>query len=218
MEILLTNQEAITIRSLLERPWFSRLWITQEVQLANESAQIYCGHDSVSWYRFRRAVLALDVKQNLNNLLPPSLLAQVSNLVFNSRSTASLKMLWATRHAQCYDSRDRIYAVLGLIQPRFSSLVDPDYSITPMMTYQRACQSWLNAYDRLGFLEFCDMPKGGSKGPSWVPDWSKELPREPMTFGRFASGQSCTGGAKIVEDNFLEAIGVLIAGTGSGKW
>ena len=127
-------------------------------------------------------------------------------------------MLWATRHAQCCDSRDRIYAILGLLQPRFSSLVDPDYSITPMMTYQRACQSWLNAYDRLGFLEFCDMPKGGSKGPSWVPDWSKELPREPMTFGRFASGQSCTGGAKIVEDNFLEAIGVLIAGTGSGKW
>ena len=208
MEILLTNQEAITIRSLLERPWFSRLWITQEVQLANESARIYCGHDFVSWYRFRRAVLALDVKQNLNNLLPPSLLAQVSNLVFNSRSTASIKMLWATRHAQCYDSRDRIYAVLGLIQPRFSSLVDPDYSITPMMTYQRACQSWLNAYDRLGFLEFCDMPKGGSKGPSWVPDWSKELPREPMTFGRFASGQSCTGGAKIVGDNVLEAIGV----------
>jgi hypothetical protein len=54
-------------------------------------------------------------------------------------------MLLATRHAQCYDSRYRIYAVLGLLQPRFSSLVDPYYSITPMMTYQRACRSWLNA-------------------------------------------------------------------------
>ncbi|CAN9451691.1 unnamed protein product [Alternaria alternata] len=52
------------------------------------------------------------------------------------------------------------------------------------------------------------MPKVGGNGPSWVPDWSKGLPREPMTFGRFASGQSCTGGARIIDDSILEVVGV----------
>jgi len=208
VEIPLTDREATAIRALLERPWFSRLWITQEVQLANESARLYCGRDSISWYHFRRAVLALDVKQNLNALLPLPLLAKVSNLVFYNRSTPSLKMLWATRRAQCFDSRDRIYAVLGLLEPRFSMLVNPDYNITPAATYQRACQTWLEAYDRLSFLEFCDMPKGGCNGPSWVPNWSKALPREPMTFSRFASGQSCAGGARIIDDKILEVVGV----------
>ena len=208
VEIPLTDREATAVRTLLERPWFSRLWITQEVQLANDSARLYCGRDSISWYHFRRAVLALDVKQTLNALLPLPLLAKVSNLVFYNRSTPSLKLLWATRRAQCYDSRDRIYAVLGLLEPRFSMLVNPDYNITPSATYQRACQTWLDAYDKLSFLEFCDMPKVGGNGPSWVPDWSKGLPREPMTFGRFASGQSCTGGARIIDDSILEVVGV----------
>ena len=93
VEIPLTDREATAVRTLLERPWFSRLWITQEVQLANDSARLYCGRDSISWYHFRRAVLALDVKQTLNALLPLPLLAKVSNLVFYSRCKPLLKLL-----------------------------------------------------------------------------------------------------------------------------
>lgn len=167
---MLTDREATAVRTLLERPWFSRLWITEEVQLANDSARRCCGRDSISCYRFRRAVLALNVKQTLNALLPLPLLAKVSNLVFYNRSKLSLKLLWATRRAQCYDSRDRIYAVLGLLEPRFSMLINPDYNITLSATYKRVCKTWLDAYDKLSFLGFCDMPKGGGNGPSWVPD------------------------------------------------
>ncbi|KAF1363555.1 HET-domain-containing protein [Lizonia empirigonia] len=209
IEIPVTDVQARAIQRLLQRAWFSRLWIWQEVQLANPSARLYCGAISIAWYHFRRAVLALDVKQALNPLLPVAQLAHVSNLVFSrSSSTASLKLLWATRHAQCHDERDRIYAILGLVQPRFSALVQPDYALTPAVTYQKACESWMRAYDKLSFLEFCDLPRQCDARPSWVPDWSRGLAREPMTFNRFASGESGTGGAYVVDGKVLEVLGV----------
>jgi hypothetical protein len=153
VEIPLTDQDANAIRHLLKRPWFSRLWIWQEVKLANASAQPYCGKSSISWYHFRRAILALDVKQQINPLISVPLLAHVSNLVLLAAKMISLSLLWATRQAQCYDSRDRIYTVLGLLQPRFSSLVKPDYVAPSTTTYQRACETWLKAHDKLTFLE-----------------------------------------------------------------
>jgi hypothetical protein len=52
VEISLTDREATAVRTLLERPWFSGLWITEEVQLANGSARLCCGRDSISWYTF----------------------------------------------------------------------------------------------------------------------------------------------------------------------
>ena len=40
---------------LLQRPWFSRRWVIQEIALARE-AMIYCGEDSISWHDFSNAV------------------------------------------------------------------------------------------------------------------------------------------------------------------
>ena len=55
------------IHNLISRPWFERIWITQEIQVANSKAIIYCGKDETSWYLFRRAILCI-----FNNTgLPP---------------------------------------------------------------------------------------------------------------------------------------------------
>lgn len=43
------------LHKLMQRPWFSRRWVVQEIALA-KSATIYCGGDSISWKDFAIAV------------------------------------------------------------------------------------------------------------------------------------------------------------------
>ena len=40
---------------LMQRPWFSRRWVVQEIALA-KTAVIYCGRDQISWNKFSIAV------------------------------------------------------------------------------------------------------------------------------------------------------------------
>lgn len=37
-----------SILDLVNRPWFDRLWVTQEIQLANEQAVVQCGFEMIS--------------------------------------------------------------------------------------------------------------------------------------------------------------------------
>jgi hypothetical protein len=45
----------LALQSLMQRPWFTRRWVVQEVALAPK-ATIYCGQDSLEWEDFRIAV------------------------------------------------------------------------------------------------------------------------------------------------------------------
>src|SRR5947207_10371237 len=40
---------------LMQRPWFSRRWVVQEIALGRK-AVIYCGRDKISWNKFAVAV------------------------------------------------------------------------------------------------------------------------------------------------------------------
>ncbi|KAF2456965.1 heterokaryon incompatibility protein-domain-containing protein, partial [Lineolata rhizophorae] len=56
---LCESKEAIkkwsALLDLMQRPWFSRRWVVQEIALAR-SATIYCGSESISWEHFAVAV------------------------------------------------------------------------------------------------------------------------------------------------------------------
>ncbi|KAI0470393.1 heterokaryon incompatibility protein-domain-containing protein [Xylariaceae sp. FL0804] len=52
------------ISNLLARPWFTRVWIIQEILLANKHAVIQCGNDETSWLDLRTAIISLWVREN----------------------------------------------------------------------------------------------------------------------------------------------------------
>lgn len=47
------------INRLLGRPWFMRVWIIQEIQLARHGAVIQCGREQIQWSCFRGAISCL---------------------------------------------------------------------------------------------------------------------------------------------------------------
>lgn len=59
--LLFSGMELPAINRLLDRDWFKRLWIWQEVKLALE-AIVMCGTDILSWLAIQDAVFSIYVK------------------------------------------------------------------------------------------------------------------------------------------------------------
>jgi hypothetical protein len=66
IELPFTSRESLAIAAVLKRPWFQRLWIWQEIWLANSKAVLVCGRQSVLWSTFPTLYL-------LHNVEMPSL-------------------------------------------------------------------------------------------------------------------------------------------------
>ena len=49
------SQKWAALLDLMQRPWFSRRWVVQEVALARRTV-VYCGSDKISWKKFAIAV------------------------------------------------------------------------------------------------------------------------------------------------------------------
>jgi hypothetical protein len=123
------------IEALYDSPWFTRLWITQEVSLARRPV-LLCGESSIDWKDFEVAsrVLARCLKghataisfASMNNA--GSLMGSRTryHLITRQLETKPLlieldthwslgRIAWESRHQHCKDDRDRVYAVLSLV-------------------------------------------------------------------------------------------------------
>ncbi|KXT02330.1 hypothetical protein AC578_221 [Pseudocercospora eumusae] len=162
--------EALTaVAKLLERPYFSRLWVVQEVALAS-IVQIYCGSHNAPWDVFTDIAripgqLGNDKEAwlvDLPSTLPRSELRQIwarcnylNQLRARKRTrdrsenpfrpTSLCKDLLIMSVLECQDPLDRIFGVsrvLGL--SRFDSL-RPNYSIPVGELYRRTVEAFLTA-------------------------------------------------------------------------
>ena len=155
----------------LYRPWFTRLWIWQEIRLAKRNAELLCGGKSMSWDTFRNAMMCLTDKRQFL----PSLLAvptqQVTEICNYGPSLQKLDFLvCATRYARCSDERDRIYSLLNLSH---DFEIEPDYSKTTEDVFKSVVLGCASTRNNLTILRHCEMgKKRESSFPSWVPNWT----------------------------------------------
>ncbi len=57
------HSQISSVFMLLNRPRFERVWVQQEIALANDNAVFICGHDSVMRHQFANAVFCLQTKR-----------------------------------------------------------------------------------------------------------------------------------------------------------
>ena len=159
------------IANLLNRSWFERLWVFQEVRLAN-TVDVLCGELLVSWETFRRAIRLIDSEAPY--LVSTRVIGRAHELCdYVEHSRLSLAdALYATRHCVCSDQRDKIYAILSLIWEDHKRGLVPDYSKTTEEVYQDVFIHHLENVGSLSLLRHCEMRKGDTSKPSWVPDWT----------------------------------------------
>lgn len=178
----------------LNRPYFSRIWVIQEIALSRNKI-ILCGDNEIPWSVFEAGVKSVfevtgntfkdRVKSPLKDggNLPPLLSLGQRRL----RDAAELfGLLQLGRRCKATDPRDKVFALLGLVVGAEAEGLVADYEKSTEEVY-----AWISQYlhrrqkcstvDILGNVNLMDWnawspdcPQAAL--PSWFPDWNSTGP------------------------------------------
>ncbi|KAF2490269.1 HET-domain-containing protein [Lophium mytilinum] len=176
------------VEKLMKRQWFKRLWVWQEVHLANSHAVMQCGRDSIPWYRFRRAVNCIAAKADQPSAQLRSELRHLRHLTGFLPDLPLRLILSNMRGQMCSDPRDKVYGLLGLLGSDLAK-IEPRYSDPVGVVYRDAFLAHCNHVQRLELLPYCDLKTALPDTPSWVPNWSADS-WTSVNWGSLCSGVS----------------------------
>ncbi|KAI4221592.1 MAG: hypothetical protein L6R36_006800 [Xanthoria steineri] len=170
----LSPQQWLSIMNLLSRSWFDRLWVVQEICLARKWVRMVCGFKITPFVTFGNAIGYLEGKYN-------RITDREMETLFGIRRLFALKawggprleyVLHETRHRECKDKKDRVYAVLSLLPEREKLGILPDYTISAPDVFENVILQKLKYSKTLRMLRYCSIKSRSMDIPSWVPDWS----------------------------------------------
>ena len=185
------NKSWVSLRPLLNRDWFRRIWIVQEVTLA-ATATVLCGQDEIAWDEFvtamevgissgvmvrQRAIDAdtvqfLDTAQAAHLQLSRSIMSSPRYRVYNFDGLLN-HLLWFRRR-DATDPRDKVFALYGLMDFEVECMnLRVDYRMDLSEVYRRVTLASLEVSRNLDILS---VPRSETQLrkqlPSWVADWS----------------------------------------------
>ncbi|KAI0454258.1 heterokaryon incompatibility protein-domain-containing protein [Xylaria acuta] len=163
---------------LFSRPWFSRLWVIQEVN-SNQDVQVQCGGSQVSWDVTVVVASYIERHPTIHRSwgFPES---NYSNAYYMRRrfwhQQVSLPSLlnWG-RSFKASEPLDRIYALMGM--PPFTKMHPPltaDYSLSKRMLYEDVAIRCIRQMQNLRVLSYSQHFEDDKSFPSWAPQWDRE--------------------------------------------
>jgi hypothetical protein len=189
------------LECLYRRPWFSRIWVVQEV-VANSNVTIMCGASQSSW----SALLSCDYGFKNTRVTvedPPILRIKRRSL----RGYRYLNGLWRilvdTRALFASDPRDRVFAVLSLLGSNLDikdQLVD--YNQSTEAIFIKVGKLLLS---NVGLRLLTVLRYGHHREmPTWIPDWSQNDYFDWYSFRGFDRG----GGVDPLNTSCFEILSV----------
>lgn len=193
----------VELYQMLSKPWFSRIWVIQEVALSREPPILVYGgkmRDFMPLLLAGRWIGGSKIPSTLESRVPKPLTSfciQDLYLITNPGRRWSFEALVLhTLDHEATDHRDHIFALLGIADEicgssAWPSELIPDYTSPPWKVFQRATmfmiqESWgLNSLLLVGST-------GGVRDdlhPSWVPDYGAK-PSLPCPTGISLLGRS----------------------------
>lgn len=215
--VLRCASEMRAVNALIERAWFERAWVKQEVSLSARNATVQCGYDAMPWLDFQSAVCcyglredrAADVHADYERFER----AWVIRTLVDPEPAGFVSLLDAGRRLKCLDPRDKVYSILGLIEDAEAYVVDaikPDYfrsydelrSLIFVMVAQKRRS--------LNMLTYCGLTASLTVSPSWAPDWTDQLNYNPPFLAQNADA-GVDAPLVHVDDGALHVKGVVCA-------
>ena len=221
-EIPLKETEMRAVVQILQRPWFTRLWVQQEVRLGAKAAVLVCGSKLISWQAFCKVMFALRVKPYQRGILPKAgiLPVKFNHLVdliasmcmpieqrdFGDRVDLANKSI-------CSDPRDKVYALLSIqeqggykldVVPNYAASVPQVYMATTLQVLKQSCDT--------NILRSCELRADGNyfmAMPSWVPDFS--IPKISRGFSDHRAGGSLSSVWSQQPSNTLRVRGMSVS-------
>jgi hypothetical protein len=210
-----SEAEYMSIYRLISRSWFERLWIWQEVRLGSRNTIVKCGAKELPWRSICTGVLCLYIKPKFQGLVGPDLLSceiRVQALCNRAHQNLFVDLIEQTQMCLCSDPRDKVFAILSLLQPREAERlrIKPSYSKSVQEVY---IDTAILHFERFGSVELLQMVEEHSQSqnlPSWVPDFASPRLARPLHGPMMCTGSS-QAVMKIVEKQRLQIAGVRVA-------
>ena len=188
------NGDLLATVSLFGRPYWKRLWVTQEVFNAKRIA-VHCGDTFLPWqayktasHYFRRHHGELDFKAKGPDKRRPDHFTCVQTLIHEGPAciptlkpqtikgqNALLEVLRMSRSQLSSDPRDKLYGILGVLPSHIRDGLRVDYDLSTKDVYTEIVEFLIQTTDSLDVIcESMHFPPNNRSPnlPSFVPDWS----------------------------------------------
>ncbi|KAK8017488.1 heterokaryon incompatibility protein [Apiospora rasikravindrae] len=142
------------IRAVYSLPWFTRLWVVQEIGLARK-ATCYIGKSTID-----AETLTLSARWMVHRRYTRHFGGQEIEGIENASSMyrpvgRPLSNQLRRMHRQnCKDPRDRVYGLLGLLRPSIATAIIPDYNKSLVQVYADAIHVAIEEDRTLALLHF----------------------------------------------------------------
>jgi hypothetical protein len=166
-----------TLIQLLSRPYWTRVWIIQELAAAS-SITIFCGRHKLSWEIFSNdsyteSVAVVD--KTTNNELETKF-QKICQFRMDKVNREPIRLLDALHRSQftlSTDPRDKLYALLGLAFDSDRFIPEPNYHLSKEETYTDFSLALIENKFPLDFIYLRSSNRQVYDSlPSWVVDWS----------------------------------------------
>ncbi|KAK3368799.1 heterokaryon incompatibility protein-domain-containing protein [Podospora didyma] len=188
------------LHELMSRPYWSRLWIVQEVILGGSATELHCGDDALDWNTFCAGLAVLYRGDNRMWTIKDKLLVQE----LEERGDRRLDQRWQTigmhlvfqdlRHlsrieeegghklglrrllevagtSDCRETRDKVYALVGMMDPCVAGKAIESYEEPVSVLFAAVARAFIELHHNLEPLRQGN-PWGPQKGPTWAADWT----------------------------------------------
>lgn len=172
------GKEWAAFERLLERPWFNRVWVWQEVALAKNtwSAVIEVGTFSVHWI-YLAGVTNYIPLCGWDRFMSTAIWARVNAMekgrgaLGTEQPMSVVRALSYTRYCDATDPRDKVFALYGLTEDG-PKCIDVDYRKTVKAAFTDVSKYLIRTARDLVLLSMVQVTNSDHDLPSWVPDWS----------------------------------------------
>jgi hypothetical protein len=169
-----------SLQRLIEKPWFSRAWVVQEITVARR-VTVHCGRSTIPWKALIYGVRLAEATGSISMAKTHRFKMLCGTRVEFHRGSFAIDLmdlLEDHRSVEATDLRDKVYAFLGISRRvnRKEINLEPDYSLTTAEVYTRMTASALamqNTLDALSFTVSRDRRNRDASLPSWVVDWTE---------------------------------------------
>ncbi|KIM94186.1 hypothetical protein OIDMADRAFT_35226 [Oidiodendron maius Zn] len=209
------------IMRILSHKWFERLWVHQEITLANCATAVFHYHICpFSTIRGTIRVLLWGLKpssdpaQEISNI-PPDMRERMLRVTRpRAINWSFLELLQITRHCKCLLPHDRIFALLGLVTNEMRTRISLDYHLSITQLYTEVAWQIIDDRKYLEYLSDAGLVYPNlqrERLPSWVIDWRN--PREAQAF-MYDQYQATSGWPALVKfdrtSSTLSVLGFII--------
>jgi hypothetical protein len=163
---------------IFENPWFRRVWIIQEISLAQD-ALVVCEGWELPWKSLSDAYEWVGKSRLWKNLAGNTRLSLLEISRANAMQEDLCTLLLRHRGTLASNPRDHIFALVGLAQDGDQLTVN--YNMTPSDTFLEAAKHILVTRKNLRFLAAAGMLQRTDPNlPSWVPDMRTKPLQRPL--------------------------------------